>query len=53
MKKGVWEEVDVSGTLVFNPNSRVNQASTNQPVEGVAIALQVRGNQNAIGSFTG
>lgn len=45
--------MNISGQLVFNPNSQPNQPAQNQPVANIAIALQTQGNTSVAGTFTG
>ena len=35
--------MNITGSVVFNINSQPNEASGNQPIKGVPVAIQVRG----------
>lgn len=45
--------MNITGSVVFNINSQPNEASGNQPIKGVPVAIQVRGDTNIEGTFVG
>lgn len=44
--------MNVSGQVVFNPNSQPNQPGADQGIGGIAVALQLQGNTSIIGQVT-
>lgn len=45
--------MNITGSVIFNINSQPNEASGNQPIKGVPVAIQVRGDTNIEGTFVG
>lgn len=45
--------MNIKGSVIFNINSQPNEASGNQPIKGVPVAIQVRGDTNIEGTFVG
>lgn len=45
--------MNITGNVIFNINSQPNEASGNQPIKGVPVAIQVRGDTNIEGTFVG
>lgn len=45
--------MNITGSIIFNINSQPNEASGNQPIKGVPVAIQVRGDTNIEGTFVG
>ena len=45
--------MNITGSVIFNIKSQPNEASGNQPIKGVPVAIQVRGDTNIEGTFVG
>lgn len=45
--------MNITGSVIFNINSQPNEASGNQRIKGVPVAIQVRGDTNIEGTFVG